>query len=124
MRVYNADGAGRKLNRRPEYRGDKERDEGKQRRTANSIYEGGKLRPKLKYLVVGGLVRSQTDSQLHRVIARELARLYRVDPRECIFCEDDDEARYNLLGVEPGRLIVLRPRADGVYRSPRAAGRP
>lgn len=114
MWAYDSNGTGRSVTRRREYKGVKE----KQRDLTNLSYEEEKLRPPLKYAVIGGLVCSRSDGQTHRVSAARLAELYRLDPKECVLCEDDEEARYNLLGVVPGQLLVLRPRHDGDYSLP------
>jgi hypothetical protein len=69
-----------------------------------------------KYLVIGEYVRSKVDGDMHYVSAPELARLYGVNPEECIF----DRSEYFNKGFRKGceNLIVLRPRYDGKYRLP------
>ena len=39
-----------------------------------------------KYLVHAGTVVSRNDGDKHFINARELMRLYQVDPRECVVC--------------------------------------
>jgi hypothetical protein len=63
-----------------------------------------------KYVLVGGLVRSKTDGQIHYVSAHRLARLYMLDKRECYFV---DGAEWPPL---PSDLTRLFPRYDGDYR--------
>lgn len=68
---------------------------------------------KKTFLVIGGDLRSPHDGQFHYVGPRALARLYRIDPRDCIFASGWDDQR--LAAVRAKDHIVLRPRYDGDY---------
>lgn len=71
---------------------------------------------KKKYICCGGYVVSATDNQEHYISAFRLARLYGVDPRECILVDHYND--HNLLGYELGHLIhliFLYPKSDGNY---------
>lgn len=73
--------------------------------------------PLVKYLVIGGTVISKLDGQEHYVNARELCRLYQIDPRECILMEETDSVlKTRAMGLK--RVIILRPRYDGNYTLP------
>lgn len=68
---------------------------------------------KKRYLVIGGSLRSPHDGQFRHVDPRTLARLYRVDPRDCLFASGWDDQR--LAAIRAKDYIVLRPRFDGDY---------
>lgn len=67
----------------------------------------------IKYVVIGDKVISKYDGQEHYVNAKDLIRLYGIDPKECITHE-------SMSGVPLTRsiagLTVLRPRYDGKYK--------
>ena len=65
-----------------------------------------------KYLIVPGYVTSRSDRQEHFIGARQLMRLYGVNPAECVVA-DDTRPGMNGQGLWP-----LRPRFDGNYRLP------
>lgn len=64
-----------------------------------------------KYLLIAGNVYSKTDGDRHWISAPQLARLYGVDPKECVFA---DELRPETW--QGTNLRILRPRFDGDYR--------
>lgn len=59
---------------------------------------------RIKYVVLPGYIRSDSDGQEHFIGERQLMDLYRVDPRECIVHRYDDPAPI------PDDLIPLMPR--------------
>jgi len=61
-------------------------------------------------LCIGGWVVSK-DGDIHYISSFQLSRLYRVNPRECIFAESPDD----VYGLRLTDLVVLRPRSDGNY---------
>jgi hypothetical protein len=70
-----------------------------------------------RYLVHDGRVRSRHDGEWHVVSAREVSRLYRVDPHECVF-RDLDARDGRLFGVDTSGLIPLYPDPSGRYELP------
>lgn len=64
-----------------------------------------------KYLIRPGLVKSETDGDLHYVGAGQLMHLYNVHPRHCQI------ALLPSTRPEEGQ-IELRPRSDGKYALP------
>jgi hypothetical protein len=73
---------------------------------------GGKVKKQIKYVCIGGQVRSRHDNDIHFIEGRRLPRLYGVDPQECICVNKAEELR--------GRrdLIHLRPDPTGEYEHP------
>ena len=69
-----------------------------------------------RFLVHDGIVRSRNDGEWHQVPAREVARLYRVDPRECVF--RDFDYLYRTRDIDTSRLISLYPDPTGAYELP------
>jgi len=65
---------------------------------------------KKKYLCIGGWVVSK-DRDIHYISSFQLSRLYRVNPRECVFVASLDD----LDGLRPTDFIILIPRSDGNY---------
>jgi len=63
-----------------------------------------------KYLILPGMVTSNTDSDRHFITAHQLIRLYGVNPEECQVCHSVQD-----FYVFSEKLIVLRPRYDGDY---------
>lgn len=73
-------------------------------------------RGRIKFLVVPGMVTSKSDGDRHFIGARDLMRLYRVSPEECVVMSEEDVVRYNPYSSEyPMNLIQLLPRYDGDY---------
>ena len=69
-----------------------------------------------KYLVFNGSVKSR-DGDIHWITAKRVARLYRVNPEECIFVDihrPETFLQYRYFDIMKG-LNVLRPRDDGNY---------
>lgn len=62
-----------------------------------------------KYLLLPGYVTSKNDGQRHFISGSALARLYNVDPRDCVL----DMGRGELSWYKD--LKVLEPRYDGNY---------
>lgn len=88
--------------------------------------------PRIKYILCPGLVQSQNDGDQHYVTSLMLARLYGVDPRECLVMVQ--EVRFGnrnpLLdhrGYYVGRsdeyvgVPRLSPQSSGDYRLPTGA---
>lgn len=89
-----------------------------------------------KYLVIPGIVTSQSDGDRHYIGPMNLIELYGVNPDECLILNDHYENRANLLeriqsphdrrGAPPrgyswefiDSLIWLLPRYDGNYTLP------
>ena len=63
-----------------------------------------------KFALVGGDVESKTDGDIHRISARRLCELYRLDPNECYFIDRPEQR----LGI-PSNVQYLYPRYDGSY---------
>lgn len=68
----------------------------------------------MKYLLIGGYIRSRSDSNIHYVSARKLLELYRLDKTECELIDIPDP--YRLKGLDLSEYITLHPREDGDYR--------
>lgn len=68
---------------------------------------------KAKYAVYGGSVLA-ADGDVHYIPAHEVARLYRVNPKECIFISEDRRP----LGLTDKGLVPLHPQPDGDYTLP------
>lgn len=65
---------------------------------------------RLKYLLMPGTIKSQTDGELHSISYSQLTRLYKVLFSSCMV--------YTPRTVKPeiyARLIKLYPREDGNY---------
>lgn len=77
-----------------------------------------------KYALHPGMVISKRDGDHHFIDAHQLARLYRVSPRECVVVprnvEQGRERQHQLLldRIERMGLIHLHPRYDGNYQLP------
>jgi hypothetical protein len=77
-----------------------------------------------KYLVIGGMVTSRTDGQVHHIDPLRLCQLYGVNPNECVMVDDRfDQTRIQNLEESNPELIRLTPRDDGDYRLPSAKPR-
>jgi len=77
---------------------------------------------KPKYLIWPGHVRSKFDKQLHYISARQIAELYRVNPRECVFVSEHtqvDKLTGLPYGLKKGELIELYPDRSGRYQLPK-----
>lgn len=75
---------------------------------------------KKKYVCIGGEVISRNDGDRHYIHAKEIAKLYNVNPTDCDFVEAHDEFIYWRSHHMPydhpnDRPIVLKPRYDGRY---------
>lgn len=64
---------------------------------------------KPKYLIIPDYVRSKNDNDRHFITAKDLIRLYGVNPKECVIA--DPSKRQHVAG-----LIVLGPLSSGKYR--------
>ena len=72
---------------------------------------------KPRYVVFGGIVKSQEDGQLHVIRARQLCYLYGLDPEEHVLIDNhEDSYRTDISG-----LPVLTTRDDGDYSLQRLA---
>ena len=66
------------------------------------------------YGIMPGWIISQNDGGEHWVSARQLIRLYRVNPDECVIVPPGKpERQFKAFGLDG--LIILRPRYDGNY---------
>ncbi len=72
--------------------------------------------PRARYVVIGGIVRSKNDDQLHYVGPKRLCDLYGVDREECILALDASSPA--LWGLRLADYRVLTPRVDGNYLVP------
>jgi hypothetical protein len=71
---------------------------------------------KKRFLVIPGTITSKSDGDRHFIGARELMRLYRVKPEECVVMSEEDLVRYNPHRSKyPMNLVRLEPRSDGDY---------
>lgn len=71
-----------------------------------------------RYVLIPGIVISQTDGQAHYVSAPALAYLYGVDMRDCEVYEPApywSESFYRIANERIKGLIRLTPRSDGNY---------
>ena len=66
-----------------------------------------------KYLLVGGLVVSQSDGDAHYVSAHRLQRLYGLRSKQCVLADGDLAA--SLIQKARPDIITLRPRTNGDY---------
>lgn len=71
-----------------------------------------------KYVIHPGYVISMSDGQEHYVTARQLIRLYRVNPNECIVISESGD---NHRGLNLNDFIHLYPRINGDYTLPTKA---
>lgn len=69
------------------------------------------------YVLVPGYVTSKYDGDIHYITARELQRLYQVDPANCVEAPIGRGAEY---WEPPNDAIYLYPRHDGDYSLPAA----
>lgn len=68
-----------------------------------------------KYLCIGGEIISKNDGQKHYVTAKQVASLYGVDFKECVFMDERDTLmRARRFGENS--MLILRPREDGDYK--------
>ncbi len=70
-----------------------------------------KLGSHKKYVCMGAKVVSKHDGEIHYISAKQLTRLYDVDPEACVIL-DRWTKTFSYL---PKGLIILRPRFDGEY---------
>lgn len=64
-----------------------------------------------RFLLYPGYVRSRYDGDRHYISGGQLARLYRIDPAECVVYSEHPAFR----SPERDALIPLFPREDGQY---------
>jgi len=69
-----------------------------------------------KYLCIGENVISQNDREHHYINPHVVARLYGVDPKDCIFANDHDVILIDQAIKYNPNIIELRPRYDGNYK--------
>ena len=67
----------------------------------------------IKYIVYGMNMISKNDGQIFYLYACSVARLYKVNPRECIFIDHQDKSK--LKGLDTSKYIELYPVYDGDY---------
>lgn len=67
-----------------------------------------------KYALVSGYVQSNNDGELHWINCKQLAGLYKVDPKDCYFVN----SRQSLKQVQGKKVIYLQPKEDGNYNLP------
>lgn len=72
-------------------------------------------KPMPKYVAFGGPVTSPVDGDTHFINARTVCRLYKVDPRDCIFIDDTPTQS---LGLDLEQYICLYPDSTGKYELP------
>lgn len=65
----------------------------------------------IRYVVYGGYVISKHDAQEHYVGPTEVARLYGVNPSECIMARTVSET----IGYKHDRYVWLGPDSSGRY---------
>ena len=70
---------------------------------------------KIRYVLLAGTVRSKYDGDFHRVSARQLLRLYNLDPKECILLESDKDWADWLRRNDHLQYKVLSTRYQGDY---------
>lgn len=66
-----------------------------------------------RYMLHPGEVVSRNDSQTHFISARDLMRLYKLKPSECLICAHCYGRK--ALACEKGSLIDLYPKFNGDY---------
>ena len=66
-----------------------------------------------KYLVIAGRIPSKYDGDIHKISCSQLVALYGVDPKECIFVDEDRPDTFKFIKE---KLVILRPRYDCDYR--------
>ena len=72
---------------------------------------------KKKYVVVGGKIMSKSDGDIHHIPAPVLAKLYGLDPRDCVLT-DESKPDYETTRRNYSGHTVLFPRYDGNYTLP------
>ena len=70
-----------------------------------------------KYLVSGGSIMSRFDRQIHYISPIQVAQLFNVNPRECIFVSESTYVDINGVprGLKEDDFIVLTPKGNGNY---------
>ena len=66
-----------------------------------------------KYVCIGGKITSKSDGDIHYISPHRVSELYKVNPEECYFTENDNASILNALRLE--ELIILRPDYHGNY---------
>ena len=64
-----------------------------------------------KYICYGGWIKSIYDGDFHFITSRRVAELYKVNYKECIFVDNEDQGR----GLSLKDKIELYPSTDGNY---------
>lgn len=67
----------------------------------------------IKYIVYGMPMISKNDGQRFCIPAYNVAKLYKISPRECIFIDHNDKSK--LKGLDTNNYIELYPADDGDY---------
>lgn len=69
-----------------------------------------------KYILIGGIIYA-FDGDEHYISPRRLCELYKLNPDECIFIQNQKD-EFFLGARRAGRnsLKILKPRADGNYK--------
>lgn len=66
----------------------------------------------IKYIIHPGNVSSKYDGDVHYISTKQLIKLYKVNPKECLeFCEDSSICKQK-------KLIHLFPKYNGDYTIP------
>jgi hypothetical protein len=72
----------------------------------------------IRYIVWADIIKSPHDGKPCRVPAAEVARLFGVDPGECVFIDNYLLDCYKLDGIDRTNTVHLRPQANGNYDLP------
>nr|DAN05383.1 MAG TPA: hypothetical protein [Caudoviricetes sp.] len=67
----------------------------------------------IKYIVYGMPIISNNDGQRLYIGAYNVAKLYKISPRECILIDHNDKIK--LKGLDTNKYIELYPVYDGNY---------
>lgn len=71
---------------------------------------------KSKYLLLGGWITSRYDGDDHYIPAKQLAKLYSVDPAECVMINQPIRYEHEeFIRLNKDNYTILRPRSDGNY---------
>jgi len=90
---------------------------GRFRKSNQSYITYVEKRPK-KYLVIGGLIHSMNDEDVHFISARKLVDLYNVRPEECILIHNIKSPEF-FLHRNQKELTWLMPSSSGNYIVPK-----
>lgn len=76
---------------------------------------------KKRFVVCSGVVRSQSDGQMHNIGTRMITELYGVSHKACIIIANMKNIAEKMAGIATdSTLLILRPREDGRYVCPYA----